>query len=235
MSTSSGSVTTPSDSITPSSHAQSVEWNWSATPSHVTARTSFPPFNPWMYMAPQHPQPLSNDFQSWPCSLSSSPLVFPTNSGAFPSYGYYPWTGPRSVPPAHNLVVPHTVTTAHNLVGTKNSLEGSHPFFIRFIAGNIRMCQGCKNSVRLSDGSIPSPPHDIVVARLEQRQYFDKKSGEWCYSNKNSNCHYHARLSCIVEVEPFFIPSSLQVPPELKQNLLTVHQEYLSNEFGIAM
>ena len=43
-------MATSSDSITPSSHAQSVEWNWSATPSHVTARTSFPPFNPWMYI-----------------------------------------------------------------------------------------------------------------------------------------------------------------------------------------
>ena len=79
------------------------------------------------------------------------------------------------------------------------------------------MCQGCKRSVRLLDGPIPSPPHDIVVARLEQRQYFDKKSGEWCYSSKSSNCHYHARLSCIVQVEPLFIPSSLQVPLELKQ------------------
>ena len=175
-----------------------------------------------------HSQLLSNDFQSWPCSS-------PSPTSGFPSYGCYPWTGPCSISPTHNLVVPHSVTPTHNLVGTKNSPEGSHPFFIRFIAGNIRMCQGCKTSVRLLDGSIPSPPHDIVVARLEQRQYFDKKSGEWCYSTKNSNCHYHAKLSCIVKVEPYFLPSSLQVPLELKQNLLPVHQEYLSNEFGIAM
>ena len=58
--TSSGSVTsdshTPCGSVTPNSHAQNVEWNWSATPSHVTATTSFPPVNPWMCMAP-HMQP----------------------------------------------------------------------------------------------------------------------------------------------------------------------------------
>lgn len=184
VATSSGSVTTPSGSVTPNSHAQSVEWNWSATRSHVTARTSFPPFNPWMCMTSQmqhvsHSQTLPNEFQSRPCSFLSPPSAFPTNPGAAPSYGYYPWTGPRSVPPVHNLVVPQPpVTLAHNLVSTKNSPKSSHPFFIRFIAGNIHMCQGCKNSVRLSDGFIPSPPHDIVVARLERRQYFDKKSGE---------------------------------------------------------
>ena len=240
IATSSFSATTPSDSVAPNSHAQNVEWNWSATPFHVTARTSFPSINPWMCMTPQmqpinHPQHLLKDFQSWPCSLSSPPSVFSTNSETFPSYGYYPWTSPHSIPPAHNLVVPRPVTP-HNLAGTKKSPpESSHPFFIHFIAGNIRTCQGCKNSVRLSDGSIPSPPHDIVVAHLEQRQYFDKKSGEWCYSSKSSNCHYHARLSCIVQVEPLFIPSSLQVPLELKQYLSNVHREYLSNEFGIAM
>ena len=117
MGTSTVTVTTPSDSVTLNSHAQNVEWNWSATPSHVTVRKSFPPFNLWMYMTPQmqhlnHSQLLSNDFQSWPCSL-------PSPTSGFPSYGCYPWTGPCSIPPTHNLVVPHSVTPTHNLVGTK--------------------------------------------------------------------------------------------------------------------
>ena len=181
-----------------------MEWNWSATPLHVTARTSFPPYNPWMFMAPQ-----MHDCQSWTCS-SSTPSVFPVNSGSYPSFGYHPWTGP--------------VLQTHNLVGTKNPSESSHPFFIRFITGNIRIVQGCKNSVRLSDGSIPSPPLDIIdIVVLD---IFDKKSGEWCYSYKDSHCHYH-RLSCIVKVELLFIPSSLQIPQELQQNLLTVTENFL--------
>ena len=71
-------------------------------------------------------------------------------------------------------------------------------------------------------------PYDIVAAHLERRQYFDKNSGEWCHSHKESHCHYHARLSCIVKVEPLFIPSSLQIPEDQQQQLQTVHWQLLS-------
>lgn len=53
-------------------------------------------------------------------------------------------------------------------------------FFVRFINGNIRICQGCRGSLRLPDGSIPGAPNDITVVRLEKRPYFDKTSGMWC-------------------------------------------------------
>lgn len=106
-----------------------------------------------------------------------------------------------------------------------------NPFFVRFLVGNIRVCQGCRGSLKLPDGSIPSPPNDIVVARLERRPYFDKSSGTWCQPQKETNSHYHMKLSCVVKVEPLFMPSTLQVSTNL--NLLPVHKELISTEFGV--
>ena len=107
----------------------------------------------------------------------------------------------------------------------------THPFFVRFLVGNIRVCQGCRGSLRLPDGSVCSPPNDIVVARLERRPYFDKSSGMWCQPQKETNSHYHLKLSCVVKADPLFVPSTLQVSTDL--NLLPVHLELISTEFGV--
>jgi hypothetical protein len=68
-------------------------------------------------------------------------------------------------------------------------------FFVRFIAGNIRVCQGCRGSLRTSAGLIPPPPMDLAVARLEQRPYFDKATGSVCTPQKETHAHYHSRVS----------------------------------------
>jgi len=111
----------------------------------------------------------------------------------------------------------------------------SHPFFVRFICGNIRTCQGCRGSLRLPDGSIPNPPYDIVVARLERRPYFDKSCGEWCFPQRETNSHYHFKLTCVVKADPLFIPSTLQLPPDVIENLTPDHLQLVANEFGITI
>ena len=42
--------------------------------------------------------------------------------------------------------------------------------FLKQLSGNIRVCQGCRGSLRLADGSIPGPSYD-VVAHLENRPF----------------------------------------------------------------
>ena len=44
-----------------------------------------------------------------------------------------------------------------------------NPFYVKFIAGNVRICQGCKGSLKTSDNHIPTPPFDIAAARSENR------------------------------------------------------------------
>ena len=102
---------------------------------------------------------------------------------------------------------------------------------LRFLIGTIRVFQGCHGSLRLPDGSIPSPPNDIVVACLERRPYFDKSSGIWIQPQKETNSYYHLKLSCVVKVEPLFMPSTLQVSTDL--NLLPIHKELIITEFGV--
>lgn len=108
-------------------------------------------------------------------------------------------------------------------------------FFVRLIFGNIRICQGCRGSLRELNGSIPLPPMDIAVARLEQRPYFDKASGSFCTPKKETHSHYHPRVACISIVEPNFFPKSLVVLLEVKEKLLQVHKNYIRTEFGLTI
>ena len=47
--------------------------------------------------------------------------------------------------------------------------QNVNPFYLKTLTGNIRICQGCRGSLRVADGSIPSPSYDIVIARLKKR------------------------------------------------------------------
>ena len=45
-----------------------------------------------------------------------------------------------------------------------------NPFYVKF--GNIRVCQGCKGSLRTTDNRVPTP-YDIAAARAENRLFRD--------------------------------------------------------------
>ena len=44
-----------------------------------------------------------------------------------------------------------------------------NPFYLKFITGSIRICQGCRQSLRNSFGSIPDPPYNLVIATADKR------------------------------------------------------------------
>ena len=54
----------------------------------------------------------------------------------------------------------------------------------------------CRGSLWVVDGSIPNPPNNIVVARLEKRPFRDQ-SGALKTPSRASAAHYHARLGCV--------------------------------------
>ena len=105
-----------------------------------------------------------------------------------------------------------------------------NPFYLKKLMGNIRICQGCRGTVRMADGSIPNPPHDVVVARLEKRQFRDQ-TGSLKTPYKPSAVHYHARLPCICAGDPSFVPSSLIIPPDVAALLTLQHHQLLRLEF----
>ena len=110
--------------------------------------------------------------------------------------------------------------------------QNTNPFYLKKLSGNIRICQGCRGSLRLANGAIPNPPHDIVVARLEKRQYHDP-SGVRKTPAKPSAAHYHPRLSCIKTADPTFVPVSLYVAPDVRLTLSFQHIQLLQVELGI--
>ena len=155
-------------SIVPVSSVQSTACNvskpsnWNATsPYDGMSRSPFPPSNPWMCMLVYQNQyghqqycaspQMSNNFSFSPVSLYS-PMGCQTWNTPF---------GSSSVPPC--------TTKWNSAIALYNTKRKTLIlFFVRFIVGNIRVCQGCTGSLRLSDGSVPSTPNNIVIACLER-------------------------------------------------------------------
>ena len=84
----------------------------------------------------------------------------------------------------YNVLSSHNVSVSQSMIPCKSSNQvartqgppNSNPFYVKVIQGNIRMCQGCKSTLRLSDSSVPAPPFDLAAARLEKRQF---RGQEW--------------------------------------------------------
>ena len=68
-----------------------------------------------------------------------------------------------------------------------------NPFYLKFKTGNIRMCQGCRHTLQLVDGTVPPPPNDLTIARAEIRPYRDS-SGNLITPHKESAVHYHCHM-----------------------------------------
>ena len=147
---------------------------------------------------------------------------------------------PPPVPPPVTSVAPGGIYTSplniqpQVLSPSSTSVPNTNPFYIRFIEGNIRKCQGCKGFLRDSNGGIPAPPFDVCTARAERRTFRDA-AGFLRIPQREQPAHYHLNLSCIRAVSPGFVPASLVVPDDIRQTLNTVHTEYLRLVFGVTL
>ena len=136
----------------------------------------------------------------------------------------------RAHPP--RIPVPITPPTPSN--PSTPPTPNVNPFYLKFIKGNIRVCQGCRGSLKTSDGVVPSPPFDLTVARAEQRPFRDT-SGTLITPKRPTVYHYHCNLGCIKAVEAHFVPSSICIPADVRSNLCTAHVHHLMNTFQITV
>lgn len=109
----------------------------------------------------------------------------------------------------------------------------SNPFILKFVGGNIRVCQSCRSSLRQADGSVLFPPNDLCVSRLERRPYWHEASRSWCSPTRESNSHYCVKLSCLQASSPGFVGASLVIPTEIAHQLDDIHRKYLAAEFSV--
>lgn len=102
-----------------------------------------------------------------------------------------------------------------------SSVKGQ--FTLKFINSRISKCQGCKGLIRSPGTSLPLPPHDLIVSRLECRPYMtpDKTVK---VPKTPSNAHYHLRVECLMAADPGFIPRQLVVPEDVKDKLSAQHK-----------
>ena len=114
------------------------------------------------------------------------------------------------------------------------SAPNLNPFYVKMLGGNIRVCQGCRGSLRMRDHSIPAPPFDIVIARAERRQFRDS-SGNLISPRTEQVVHYHMNFGCVKAVEPSFVPQSLKIPADISPKLTSVHKEYLRLVFQLSV
>ena len=114
---------------------------------------------------------------------------------------------------------------------TPTQTPNTNAFYVKKMNSRIKVCQGCRGSLKSGNGVIQYPPFDYCVARQERRQFTDRNSGHLRMPSRETAAHYHLRVACIKTEEPSFVPGSLQISDEL--NLSPVHEAYLHAEFGI--
>ena len=107
-----------------------------------------------------------------------------------------------------------------------------NPFYLKPLRGNIRICQGCRGSLRLPNGSVPAAPFDIVVACMETHSFLDADDTLRTAMHPSA-AHYHACLVCIGAVEPHFVASTLRILADVSQLLTPQHHQHLNLEFGL--
>ena len=156
-------------------------------------------------------------------------LFPPTGPPQLPNVNPFPPPG-LSRPPNMNPCAPPGPPNVNP--PTLSQPPNVNPFYVKFIAGNIRICQGCKGSLKTSDNRIPMPPFDIAAARSENRPFRDA-SGNLITPKRATVYHYHCRPQCIQAVEPHFILSSLLVPADVGTRLTLVHKQHLAALFNI--
>ena len=115
-------------------------------------------------------------------------------------------------------------------VQNSSTADFTHLFYLLTISGNISRCQGCTG--KILRGS--PPPDDLIVQHKEQVLFQNPNTGYFQLSHDFRNVYYHARLSCIRQKFPAFVPSKhLQVHTDVAQKLTSVHKNYLCKEFCI--
>ena len=119
------------------------------------------------------------------CSCSS---ITEVESPPIYEYGdrwhYQYWYSPAQ--PSYPMSSSSYLSTPPSLPANPN------PFYIKFISGNIRVCQRCKGSLRTAGNSIPIL-HNLCIARAEKRPYGDASGNLITSKSHNSYkaCHYH--------------------------------------------
>ena len=126
-------------------------------------------------------------------------------------------------------------STFQRYIILRSVVDPKYLFWVVFVGGNISRCQGCSGKImRDSNGKPLPPPNDLVMQHKEQVLFNNPKTGVFQLSSEHRNVYYHARLSCVKQKFPSFIPGQhCRASRDTCSRFSQVHKEYLLKEFGV--
>ena len=123
-------------------------------------------------------------------------------------------------------------TQMHSTIGPPPLIsvtkQNVNPFYLKKLTGNIRVCQGCRGSLRVVDGSIQTS-HTILLWHAWRRGNFGNQV-------EPSRLRQELLLPItMLDYDPSFsfIASSLAIPADIVAILTPQHRELLRLEFGL--
>ena len=149
------------------------------------------------------------------CNVLQSPYIY----GSAFSYNY-----PVTNPNWHTGYSSPFTFNPHNYKPTV-------PFQLAFITGNISCCFGCRG--KYSKSLSLSPPADLCIKHQDWREFTSTSTGT--PQSRYGNVYYHCKPDCVWLRNPSFVPAHLIVPEEILEKLTSVHKDYLSSVFGLAL
>ena len=100
-------------------------------------------------------------------------------------------------------------------------------YSLHIIGGNISTCFGCKNKYNKS----LKPPNDLCIKTQDWREFISRNSAT--LQSRFGNVYFHCKPECVLMRNPSFLPSDLNIPDEVAENLNDTHKQYLLDFFGL--
>ena len=132
---------------------------------------------------------------------------------------------PAAIAPFANTLPPMQCASSpaigFPISSTSSTATGNNtkPFVLKFLSEQIKVCQSCRNNYEGTNDTL-----GLVVARAERRLIINQSTGQQ-FLGKESNSHYHARLSCLQNACLSFKSEDLVIAEDIKL-CLSIYQKY---------
>ncbi len=202
---------------------------WPYSPYSASACFSSPPS---FFNQPFSAPPPSTSFAppgSTPFAPPGSTPFAPPGSTPFAPPGSTPFTSPGSTPfaPPGSTPFASPPSTPFAPPSTPFAPSLSTQFTLCHITGNISVCAGCRNKYSKN----ATAPEDMCIKHQEWREYTPQ--GTRVPQSRYGNAYYHFDPHCIWLRCNWFVPSHLEIPPNVLSELGPSHKSKLRMLFNI--
>ena len=156
-----------------------------------------------------------------PPPFSTTPQFCPFPDNFYSSHGYYDWGMRNHVFPQSSFQIQPSYELQPPVPGyyTVPRYQQSFSYSLHIIAGNISTCFGCKNKYNMS----LKPPNDLCIKTQDWREFISPNSAT--PQSRFGNVYFHCKPECVLMRNPSFLPSDLNVPDEVAENLNDAHKD----------